>query len=216
MEKEGVLDPVDPLERIKNENVVMSKRGTARRISRLPSSTGSVNRKFENFFENIKTQLFLLLEVPESSDAAYVTQVFSMVFTVLSIIIMCLQTVDFGQEETKNSKFKTYDCELKYYLRITDRICTYFFMLEFGLRFFASQHKIKFLVNGFNIIDLLALIPVLLEVVLKNSKRSSTFLKMLRLVRAFRILRLCAHSESLRLLGRTIGSALTYGKVGES
>ena len=78
---------------------------------------------------------------------------------------------------------------------------------------FRSSSYLIFMKNSLNIIDFVAVAPFIIEVIFWNistADRTATILKFLRLVRALRILRLGAHSESLRMLGGALWQALSY------
>ncbi|KAL3311078.1 hypothetical protein Ciccas_010346 [Cichlidogyrus casuarinus] len=85
------------------------------------------------------------------------------------------------------------------------------FSIEFLLRFFSAPNTSKFLRSSLNIIDLLAILPYYIDLVVQTlskkypelNKFTRSF-QILRILRVLRILKLARHSLGLQALGYTL------------
>lgn len=98
------------------------------------------------------------------------------------------------------------------YLDIIETICVSWFTLEYLLRLWCSPEKMKFLKRILNIIDLIAILPfyihvLLVEVVTRHHNESLHSLRkvvqIFRILRILRIFKLARHSTGLQALGYT-------------
>ncbi|VDP16646.1 unnamed protein product [Schistosoma margrebowiei] len=98
------------------------------------------------------------------------------------------------------------------YLDIVETICISWFTLEYVLRLWCSPNKLKFLKRILNIIDLIAILPfyihvLLVEVVTRHHNESLHSLRKIvqifRILRILRIFKLARHSTGLQALGYT-------------
>ncbi|XP_048648364.1 potassium voltage-gated channel subfamily G member 4 [Marmota marmota marmota] len=112
------------------------------------------------------------------------------------------------------------ECSHKcYYIFVVETICVAWFSLEFCLRFVQARNKCQFFQGPLNIIDILAISPYYVSLVVSEEPRedgerppsSSSYLEkvglVLRVLRALRILyvmRLARHSLGLQTLGLTV------------
>lgn len=78
-----------------------------------------------------------------------------------------------------------------------ERITVLFFTVEYALRLFVSDHKIRFIFSFFGIIDLLAILPFYISVGL--DLRS---IRAIRFIRIFRILKLARYNKALQRFHR--------------
>ncbi|CAH8586160.1 unnamed protein product [Heterobilharzia americana] len=97
-------------------------------------------------------------------------------------------------------------------LDIVETICISWFTLEYVLRLWCSPDKLKFLKRILNIIDLIAILPfyihvLLIEVVTRHHNESLHSLRKIvqvfRILRILRIFKLARHSTGLQALGYT-------------
>ncbi|KAM4688907.1 potassium voltage-gated channel subfamily V member 1 [Discoglossus pictus] len=157
-------------------------------------------------FQNVRQKLWDILEKPGSSMAAKTFGTISMTFVVISIANMALIS----------SEVNSIDTPL---LNVLEYICIAWFTVELTLRFFCVKHKCKFLRSITNIIDIIAVLPFYITLIVEILYGESTELEnvgrivqILRLMRSLRMLKLGRHSTGLKSLGMTI--AQCYEEVG--
>jgi voltage-gated potassium channel Kch len=94
-------------------------------------------------------------------------------------------------------------------LNILDIICTAFFTAELIIRFIFAPNKLGFVRSPMNIIDLLALVPLYMQLILNsdafkfcymNERLIFEIMFILRIIRMFRIFHLVKHYQALQIL----------------
>ncbi len=98
--------------------------------------------------------------------------------TGLDIIVMILSIYIFGALAVET--FFQLPSEISHLIRITDHLICVFFLVEFSVRFYSAENKLKFMKWGW--IDLLASIPVLDYT---RAGRIVRLIRILRIARAF-------------------------------
>ena len=94
-------------------------------------------------------------------------------------------------------------------------VCAVWFTLEYVLRFVCSPQKLRFMINPMNLIDLAAIAPYYLALLMNRFLDDSTIqrvLQILRVLRIFRVLKLARHLTGLQALGHTFSSS--YRELG--
>jgi voltage-gated potassium channel len=82
--------------------------------------------------------------------------------------------------------------EIRFQLRIVDKVILVIFVIEYLVRFWSAEHKLKYLFSLYAIIDLMAILPFFLGAI---------DIKFIRLLRWFRILRLFRFIDHKFLIG---------------
>lgn len=155
--------------------------------------------------------LWMLFEYPETSRAAYVVAILSVLITLVSIVLFCIETLPY---------FAMTHCvadEAPNFLDVfflIETACTAWFTIEAIVRFIASPSKLNFWRDFKNIVDVTAILPyyVTLFNVLSTmscaSAKSSASLAFLRVIRLIRIFKLTKHSVGLQVLMLTFRASL--------
>ena len=179
----------------------------------------------------VQRKVWLLVEYPESSMAARIIALLSVIVILLSIVVFCLETLpQFKNYRIVNStgvaggfgnntaEFIEEDDIPKFTgpFFLIETICIVWFTSELLVRFASCPDHLAFFKNIMNIIDLFAIIPyfITLGTVIADEGRSSNqamslaILRVIRLVRVFRIFKLSRHSKGLQILGQTIKASM--------
>lgn len=94
--------------------------------------------------------------------------------------------------------FRTLPRTVKYALFYLEIIASIVFTIEYALRIYVSEHKLKYILSPMAIIDLLAILPFYLPMILP---RSMLGMRALRLVRLLRLVKLNRYFDALRSIG---------------
>lgn len=174
---------------------------------------------------HIQQQIWNLFEYADSSKAARILALFSISIIVASIIVLCAETLP-NFRVLPESKHPNNTAEVerirkhnhfaktgKKWFRYLESAFIAWFSLEYLVRFFSSPRKLVFVRSFLNVIDILAIVPFYIDLVIhsvvSNSENLSlAFLRILRLVRVFRIFKLSRHSSGLQILGLTLRKSL--------
>ncbi|KAM9774598.1 voltage-gated potassium channel regulatory subunit KCNG3-like isoform 2-T2 [Syngnathus typhle] len=139
-------------------------------------------------------------EEPTSSVAAQILASLSVLFVLISMVMMCASTLP----EWKNAE--TLDEH-----RIIEAVCIGWFTAECIVRFIVSRDKCEFVRRPLNIIDLLAITPYYISITAtvltgENSQlqRAGVTLRVLRIMRIFWVIKLARHFLGLQTLGLTL------------
>uniref|UniRef100_A0A7S3G535 Ion transport domain-containing protein n=1 Tax=Palpitomonas bilix TaxID=652834 RepID=A0A7S3G535_9EUKA len=163
------------------------KRASLFFVSRAITKAKSLRKR-----EKIRKLLWLFLSEPDSSPYAYVFSIISMIIIFVSTLSFCLETVP-----------EIIITGGKAPLFIIETSCIAFFTLELLLRFSSAKSHKLFCKSPSNLIDLMAIAPYYIELVLFFSKIEASSLssigiiRAIRIFRVFRVLKVTRHSMSL-------------------
>ncbi|XP_061556853.1 potassium voltage-gated channel subfamily A member 7 [Phycodurus eques] len=179
----------------------------------------------------LRRRLWMLFEYPESSSAARIIAIVSVLVIIISILIFCLETLpEFRNEREQRERFTSvlrsavsneslpHSAVFSPFqdpFFIVETICICWFSFELIMRFSCSPSKTHFFKDVMNTIDFFAIIPyfVTLGTELARDKGaqpsvSLALIRVIRLVRVFRIFKLSRHSKGLQILGQTLKASL--------
>ncbi|XP_074607218.1 shaker-related potassium channel tsha2-like [Acropora palmata] len=163
--------------------------------------------------------LWQLLEYPESSKQAGLFSKLSMAVIVLSVVVFCAETMDVGKSlsssnVTNNTSLleavanKEMSKRPRLWFLIDTCIVTWF-CAEYVARLVSAPDKIKFIFSCLALIDVAAILPFFLSLILGEGYTpalSFTIMRIFRLLRVVRLLKLTRYVAALRILGNTVHS----------
>lgn len=160
----------------------------------------------KSFLRNFFWNLFENTETP--SRLGRCVQSFIGILIYFSVVSTIIETERCCKDKT---------CEERYprLFFVVDAFCMSVFTAEYILRLYASDKRLKFIVNKMNIVDLMAVAPFYVILLFNHfSPESSSAvenasgLNVLRMLRVFRIFKLSRHSKHMRQMGRALKRAV--------
>ncbi|XP_018120516.1 potassium voltage-gated channel subfamily G member 3 isoform X3 [Xenopus laevis] len=144
----------------------------------------------------------MTFEEPTSSLAAQILAVVSIIFVIVSMVVLFASTLpDWKTAENRSVEEH----------RIIEAICIGWFTAECIVRFIVSKDKCEFVKRPLNIIDLLAITPYYVSVFMTiftgenpQLQRAGVTLRVLRMMRIFWVIKLARHFIGLQTLGLTL------------
>ncbi|XP_053239300.1 potassium voltage-gated channel subfamily G member 3 isoform X1 [Podarcis raffonei] len=153
-------------------------------------------------------------EEPTSSLAAQILATVSILFVIVSMVVLCASTMpEWRAAENRSMEEQSrYTADsLREPSGIIEAICIGWFTAECIVRFIVSKNKCEFVKRPLNIIDLLAITPYYISVLMtvftgENSQlqRAGVTLRVLRMMRIFWVIKLARHFIGLQTLGLTL------------
>ena len=143
-----------------------------------------------------------LFEYPDTSVAARIIASLSVLVIMISIMILCAETMFQGRSNHENSPYHQY-------WFLLELGCIIWFTIEYIIRFVASPNKWDFMISFLNIIDVLAILPyIITKSISYGHSVPFSVLRLARLVRILRIFKLSRHSLGLQILGHTLKASV--------
>ncbi|NXQ59577.1 KCNA3 protein, partial [Anthoscopus minutus] len=171
----------------------------------------------------LRRRAWLLCEHPESSPAARVVALMSVLVILVSIVVFCLETLpqfrpgaEGAAEEVLEAVGAPHRSGLTDPFFLVETICICWFSLELLVRLVASPSKAAFFRSAMNLIDLAAIAPYFIALGTELARQrgigqpamSLAVLRVIRLVRVFRVFKLSRHSTGLQILGQTLKASM--------
>lgn len=143
-----------------------------------------------------QVRMWNILDNPSSSQCAWIYGMFSLIIVWLSIITASLETMP---------RFRTNSNAWS----ITELILNVWFLTEVILRIVFSQSKLEFFKGKMNLVDIAAVIPYFLLLLVKTNMFYLTgIFKTLKFMRVVRLFRLSKHSRRLKVVGEILKSSM--------
>ncbi|TNN19769.1 Potassium voltage-gated channel subfamily A member 2 [Schistosoma japonicum] len=159
----------------------------------------------------IKRKLWMLFEYPETSVLAFTFSMASFIFTVISIILFCIETLPVYAQTHCEPGAKP---NFRDPFFIIETLCTFWFTVEIFIRFISCPSQKIFIKDIKNLIDLAAIVPyyitlfnVLITFSCEGAKNSAS-LAFLRVIRLIRVFKLTKHSSGLQVLVLTFKESI--------
>ncbi|RAP33889.1 ion transporter [Candidatus Marinamargulisbacteria bacterium SCGC AG-410-N11] len=99
---------------------------------------------------------------------------------------------------------------IRTYLWFLEIVLVCIFTIEYGLRWYASKNRFRYITNIYSMIDLISILPTILIVVLPPTTAYIGFAKLLRMVRVFRVMRLLRFTSKNHFLFSEVSSHLLH------
>ncbi|EFO27232.1 voltage-gated potassium channel [Loa loa] len=189
------------------------------------------NKTFDNLmFGRVRKKMWTFLERPGSSVQAKAFELSSTLFVAISVMGLSFGTIpDFqviqylpAENETillPNGTItvveKIEEIRIEHQIFVlTERICIAFFTVEYCLRLFAAPKKFRFALKPLNLVDLMAIVPFYLELLLtlcgvddkklRDLRWAFLVVRILRVLRVIRIIKLGRFSSGLQTFAMTL------------
>jgi hypothetical protein len=137
-------------------------------------------------------EVYRFMELPSSSWPARIFSLISMSTICIAVTMVCVETLP---EVTSNTT-------MIQHMFIVESVIVAFFTVEFLVRVFVSNNKKRFLTRPLNIMDVVAILPFYIMLLIPkgifDSGADST--KLFRVLRVLRIFKLSRHSSGLQVL----------------
>lgn len=165
----------------------------------------------------LRTFLWNLMEYPETSRYAQ-----AMAFTSLGVVLISTMTFVLGtfpefQPESESGVPEEYP-EAVQVMAVVDNIAVGFFLIEYVVRFSCAPRKVHFFLAPMNLVDLFAIIPFFLDLVIGGLQdfeimgKAGKIVRLVRVMRIMRIFKLVRHFAGLQSLIYTLNQA--YKELG--
>ncbi|KAM6937234.1 A-type voltage-gated potassium channel KCND2-like isoform 3-T3 [Xenentodon cancila] len=153
----------------------------------------------------IREYLWRAFENPHTSTLALVFYYVTGFFIAISVMANVVETVPCG---TLPNRSKEISCGDRYALAFfcLDTACVMIFTVEYLLRLIAAPSRFKFMKSVMSVIDVVAIMPYYIGLVMTDNDQVSGAFVTLRVFRVFRIFKFSRHSAGLRILGYTLKS----------
>ncbi|MFH4975078.1 hypothetical protein AB6A40_001787 [Gnathostoma spinigerum] len=174
-------------------------------------------------FGELRKKLWTMIEDPSSSTSAQIFATLSIVFVLISIsglILGSLPDLQIPSQRYRNASSRTGGnmTEPHPALGYVEYFCIAWFCFEYILKMVISCTRLRTFIDPLNIIDLMSILPFLVEITLmlfgvqtedlRDFKAMFLVVRILRVLRVIRVLKLGRYSSGLQLFGRTLQSSL--------
>ncbi|XP_054836778.1 potassium voltage-gated channel subfamily D member 3 isoform X2 [Eublepharis macularius] len=171
---------------------------------RLMDDSDSENKQESMPALSFRQTMWRAFENPHTSTLALVFYYVTGFFIAVSVITNVVETVPCGTVPGN----KELPCGERYEMAFfcLDTACVMIFTVEYLLRLFAAPSRYRFIRSVMSIIDVVAIMPYYIGLVMTDNEDVSGAFVTLRVFRVFRIFKFSRHSQGLRILGYTLKS----------
>ncbi|KAJ3612123.1 hypothetical protein NHX12_020400 [Muraenolepis orangiensis] len=152
-----------------------------------------------------RENMWRAFENPHTSTKALVFYYVTGFFIAVSVLANVVETVPCGAAPQRLTEAS---CGERYSVAFfcLDTACVLIFTVEYLLRLFAAPSRYLFMRSVMSIIDVVAILPYYIGLVMPDNEDVSGAFVTLRVFRVFRIFKFSRHSAGLRILGYTLKS----------
>ncbi|XP_041934148.1 potassium voltage-gated channel subfamily D member 2 [Alosa sapidissima] len=153
---------------------------------------------------SFRETMWRAFENPHTSTMALVFYYVTGFFIAVSVMANVVETVPCGKTQNRVEM----SCGDRYALAFfcLDTACVMIFTVEYLLRLMAAPNRFKFVKSVMSVIDVVAIMPYYIGLVMSDNEDVSGAFVTLRVFRVFRIFKFSRHSAGLRILGYTLKS----------
>ena len=158
----------------------------------------------------LRSYLWNTMEYPWTSNTAQFMAYFSLLMVLVSTVTFILSTFEELQlGEDGKSRYPLVNITIE----AIDQFVIIFFSLEYLVRFICSPRKLKFLIGPMNFVDLMAICPFYLSLLLEGLEdfeiigKAGKIVRLVRIMRILRIYKLVRHFAGLQSLLFTLKQA---------
>ncbi|XP_070710121.1 A-type voltage-gated potassium channel KCND2 [Pempheris klunzingeri] len=154
---------------------------------------------------SFRESVWRAFENPHTSTLALVFYYVTGFFIAVSVLANVVETVPCGAAP---NRVREESCGERYALAFfcLDTACVMIFTVEYLLRLLAAPSRYRFVKSVMSIIDVVAIMPYYIGLVMTDNEDVSGAFVTLRVFRVFRIFKFSRHSAGLRILGYTLKS----------
>ncbi|XP_069001523.1 A-type voltage-gated potassium channel KCND2-like isoform X2 [Embiotoca jacksoni] len=154
---------------------------------------------------SFRESMWRAFENPHTSTMALVFYYVTGFFIAVSVLANVVETVPCGAAP---NRVKEMSCGERYALAFfcLDTACVMIFTVEYLLRLLVAPSRYKFVKSVMSVIDVVAIMPYYIGLVMTDNEDVSGAFVTLRVFRVFRIFKFSRHSAGLRILGYTLKS----------
>eukprot|EP00002_Diphylleia_rotans_P038718 TRINITY_DN8850_c0_g1_i1.p1 TRINITY_DN8850_c0_g1~~TRINITY_DN8850_c0_g1_i1.p1 ORF type:complete len:851 (+),score=131.65 TRINITY_DN8850_c0_g1_i1:66-2618(+) len=154
----------------------------------------SQHADIENHAEtSLREKIFFTLDDPSYSDLARYINMGILVCILFSVVVFVVESLPQYYSEDNTMPWYGFEC-----------FVIVVFTLDYTLRVMTAPNKLSYMLNPMNIIDLAAIIPFYLDLILSAGVAGLSVLRTVRLIRVFRVLRLGKYSMGFQIVVRTL------------
>lgn len=152
-----------------------------------------------------RQRLWRAFENPHTSTMALVFYYVTGFFIAVSVIANVVETIPC---QPRPGQKRNLPCGERFpnAFFCMDTACVLIFTFEYLMRLYAAPSRFKFMKSVMSIIDVVAIMPYYIGLVMPENENVSGAFVTLRVFRVFRIFKFSRHSQGLRILGYTLKS----------
>ena len=173
-------------------------------------------------------EVWKICEIPDSSALARLINLFSLLVIISSAIILFVDTLPDVQRSksvtslsnlispnpAKNSSdrqiWRKSAPERLQVISAVESFCIAWFTFELLTRFFVSPQKKRFFLRALNVVDLIAIVPFYVSLVISMRRFGASLyiMRILRLSRIFRVIKISRYVSTMKVLGKTVKASI--------